>query len=73
LQIKTGCNFAKIKSRSSSSSRAFVDQDQAFDRFCQVIQEKAIYIAKNGLVFPSIFDINQELPENQEPLEQSSF
>ena len=46
LQIKTGCNFARIKSRSSCSSRAFVDQDQAFDRFRQVMQEKAIYIAK---------------------------
>ena len=73
LQIKSGCNFARIKRRFSSSSRAFVDQDQAFDRFRQVMQEKAIYIAKNGLIFPSIFDINKELPENQGPLEQSNF
>ena len=67
LQITTGCNFARIKRGSSSSARAFVAQDQAFERFRETMQKNAIYIARNGLVFPSIFDINKELPDNQEP------
>ena len=62
LQITTGCNYARVKRESSISARAFVDQDRAFEGFRKTMHEDAIYIAKNGLVFPSIFNINKELP-----------
>jgi glutamate-1-semialdehyde 2,1-aminomutase len=65
LQITTGCNFARIKRKSTSNARAFVEQDQAFEEFRQTLLKKSIYIANNGLVFPSIFDINRELPDSQ--------
>jgi glutamate-1-semialdehyde 2,1-aminomutase len=64
LQISTGCSFARINNRSISNARAFVDQDHTFEKFREYVQKKSIYIARNGLLFPSIFNIDDELPLN---------
>ena len=65
LEITIGCNFARIKRGSSPSARAFVEQEYLFEEFRESIQiQKAIYVARNGLVFPSVFNIAQELPSN---------
>lgn len=62
LKIMRGCNFARIKRGSSSSAREFMNQNDAFEDFRKAMQGEAIYIARNGLIFPSIFNINKELP-----------
>ena len=63
LEVKTGCNFARIAKEMDVTARSFVDSNNAFDLLrISLIEDEGIFIGNNGLVFPSIYEyMNQNI------------